>query len=162
MGRVLALDVGERRVGIALSDPSRTIARPLQTISQHPRPAHFAAVQALIDEHDVDLIVVGRPISLDGTEGPQARRIARYQDALGERVRVPVVPWDERYSTRDAHDIRHASGSRQGSSVRRGRSGPPGVDAVAACVILQSFLDSHRPARSLDDGFCSPRGSDVR
>ncbi len=135
--RVLALDVGERRVGVAVSDPSGTIARPLQAITRASRKEDFAAIAALVAEHGVGLVVVGRPLSLDGTEGPQARRIARYMAALAEHLDVPVVAWDERYSTVSALEILRTHHPGRRARRDRGR-----IDATAAAVILQSYLDS--------------------
>jgi len=144
-GRVVALDVGERRVGIAISDPSRTIARPLDTVPQHPRPDHFAALNRLVSEHGATLVVVGQPLSLDGTVGPQARRIQRYQAALAAQLPVPVVSWDERYSTVAARDLmQQAHGSRGRGPRDRRLPACGGLDAAAAAVILQRFLDSSR------------------
>lgn len=140
MGRVLALDVGEKRVGVAISDPSRTLARPLQTTPQHPRPEHFATIEALVEGHAVDLVLVGHPVSLDGTVGPQARRIARYREALALCLSVPVELWDERYSTAVAEDL---ISQRRRRTRGGGQSRRASIDAVAACVILQGFLDSH-------------------
>jgi len=86
----------------------------------------------------VELVVVGKPLSLDGTEGPQARRIARYAQALAACLPVPVVLWDERYSTAVAHEILAQNRPQARRTARR----PADVDAVAAAVILQSYLDS--------------------
>ena len=137
--RVLGLDLGERRVGIAVSDPTGTIVRPLQTLIRSSREEDFAALRALVDEHDVDLVVVGKPLSLDGTEGPQARRIARYALALAERLPVPLVFWDERYTTVAAQEILLHS---RGKKKRRQARAEGELDAIAAAVILQSYLDS--------------------
>ena len=136
--RILALDVGERRVGIAISDPGGTLARPLQTLVRGSREDDFAAIATLVAEHDVALVVVGRPLSLDGTEGPQARQIARYADALAARLPVPIVPWDERFTTVAADEIIRQI--RKGKKRRAPAEGE--VEAIAAAVILQSYLDS--------------------
>ena len=133
--RVLALDPGERRIGIAISDPSGTVARPLQTLVRRSKAEDFGAIASLVAEHDVGLVVVGQPLSLDGTEGPQARHVARYASALAERLAVPLVSWDERFTTTEAEEILRQN--------RRKRKNGPGLDAVAAAVILQSYLDSH-------------------
>ena len=137
--RVLGLDVGERRVGIAISDPTGTVARPLQALLRGSREEDFAAIAALVAEHDVELIVVGQPLSLDGTEGPQARRVARYAEALAARLPVRLVSWDERFTTVEAEEILRQSRKRR--ERRRARTAGE-VDAVAAAVILQSYLDS--------------------
>jgi putative Holliday junction resolvase len=148
--RILGLDVGERRVGVAVSDPTGTVARPLQTLVRGSREDDFAAIAALVADHDVGLVVVGRPLSLDGTEGPQARQVARYAEALAARLPVRVVSWDERFTTVVAHEILRQSRPEK----RRRRARTTGeVDAIAAAVILQSYLDSagsRRNARSDD------------
>ena len=137
--RILALDMGERRVGIAVSDPTGTIARPLRTLVRGSREEDFAAITALVAEHDVELVVVGQPLSLDGAEGPQARRVARYAEALAARLPVPVVAWDERFTTVAAEEILRQNRRKKKRQARtRGE-----VDSIAAAVILQGYLDSH-------------------
>lgn len=137
--RILGLDVGERRVGIAISDPTGTVVRPLQTLVRGSREEDFAVVAALVAEHDVGLVVVGQPLSLNGTEGPQARRVARYMEALATRLPVPVVLWDERFTTVTAHEIlRQSRGKKKRQRARAGGE----IDAIAAAVILQSYMDS--------------------
>jgi putative Holliday junction resolvase len=137
--RILGLDPGERRIGIAISDPTGTLAHPLRTLVRGSREEDFAAIAALVAEHDVELIVVGWPLSLDGTEGPQARRVARYTDALAACLPVPVVSWDERFTTVAADEILRQIRGRKGRRRARARGQ---VDAIAAAVILQSYLDS--------------------
>jgi putative Holliday junction resolvase len=139
MVRVLGLDMGERRVGVAISDPSGTVARPLHTLVRGSREEDFTAVASLVAEHNVDLVVVGRPLSLDGTEGPQARRVTRYVEALAAQLPVRVVLWDERFTTVAAGEILRQSRSKK---ERRRARGAGEIDAIAAAVILQSYLDS--------------------
>jgi putative Holliday junction resolvase len=136
--RVLGLDVGDRRVGIAISDPTGVLVRPLQTLVRSSRAEDFAAIAALVAEYEVELVVVGQPLSLDGTEGPQARRIARYAQLLADRLAVPVVLWDERYTTAAAEEILLQS---RGKRKRRRARDEGEVDAIAAAVILQSYLE---------------------
>jgi putative holliday junction resolvase len=137
--RVLALDVGERRVGIAISDPTGALARPLQGLVRGSREEDFAAVAAIVSEYDIGLVVVGLPFSLDGTEGPQARRIAGYADRLADYLHTRIVLWDERFTTAEAEEILRQSRSEK--KRRRARTSGE-LDAIAAAVILQSFLDS--------------------
>jgi putative Holliday junction resolvase len=137
--RVLALDMGERRVGVAVSDPTGTVARPLQTLVRGSREEDFAAIAGLVAEHDIGLVVVGWPLSLDGTEGPQARRVIRYVEALAARLPIRVVLWDERFTTAAAQEILRQS---RGKKRRRQARSAGEVDAIAAAVILQSYLDS--------------------
>jgi len=144
--RYLCLDVGQRHIGVAISDPTGTIARPLQTLTHRSRKEDFSAISDLIDEYDVDAVVVGRPISLDGAIGPQAQRVDHYAAALAEHLDVPVVPWDERFSTATADEILRET--RKEKAKRRARANGE-IDAIAAAVILRSYLDSQPepPAR---------------
>lgn len=139
--KVLALDVGERRIGVAVSDPTGTLARPLKALARGSREEDVAAIAALVAAERAELVVVGRPLSLDGGEGPQARRIARYAETLAARLPVPVVLWDERYTTAEAEEILRRSRSER--QRRRARAAGD-LDAIAAAVILQSYLDSGR------------------
>ncbi len=139
MMRYLGLDVGDRHIGIAISDPTGTIARPLETLDHTSTQGDFAAIASLVDEHDVGLVVVGRPFSLDGTVGPQARRVDGYTEGLAAHLEVPVVQWDERFSTEAAHEI--LLKTRKEPGRRRARASGE-IDAIAAAVILQSYLDS--------------------
>ena len=133
--RTLALDVGDRRVGVAVSDPLGMLARPLTVIVRRSRDDDYRAIARLVSENEVSLVVVGHPINMSGEAGPQARRVERYASGLAERLDVPLVLWDERLSTVEAEDrLRQA-----GASSREYRSR---LDAVAAAVILQSYLDA--------------------
>lgn len=133
--RVMALDLGERRIGVAISDPTRTLARSLGVLERRSRAEDFAAIAALVREHEVGLVVVGLPRSLDGKMGPQARRMKRYADALARALSVPLVLWDESFSTVTAAQL--LIETRQAARKRRQR-----IDAVAAAVILQDYLDA--------------------
>jgi putative Holliday junction resolvase len=145
--RVLALDVGERRVGVAISDPTRTIARPLQTIERGSRQEDAAVIAALVDEQCVATVVVGQPLSLNGSAGPQARRVGRYRQFLEERLDVPVVLWDERFSTVRADEILRET--RKEKAKRRARADGE-IDAIAAAVILQGYLDSRQASAATE------------
>jgi putative holliday junction resolvase len=138
--RILALDVGERRVGMAISDLTGALARPLQALTRRSREEDFAAIATVVAEHDVGLVVVGQPLSLDGGIGPQARQIARYAEALAERLPVQIVMWDERFTTMEAEEILR---QRRSEKKRRQARASGELDAIAAAVILQSYLDSH-------------------
>ena len=129
--RVLALDIGERRVGVAISDPSGSVASPLQVIDTPERLGD--SVAGLIDEYNVGLLVVGLPLTLRGEEGPQARRVRQVAERVAERANVPLVYQDERLSSAEANRVM------SGYSARRRRGS---VDKVAAAIFLQSFLDS--------------------
>jgi putative Holliday junction resolvase len=143
--RLLALDVGERRIGLAVSDPTGTIARPLYALERASKEEDFSAIAALVGEYDAEAVVVGRPLSLDGSVGPQARRIAGYAQELAEYLDVPVIQWDERFSTARADEILRQT--RREKAKRRARANGE-IDAIAAAVILQSYLDRSQPQRS--------------
>jgi putative Holliday junction resolvase len=133
--RVLALDVGERRVGVAVSDPLGMWARPLSVLVRRSREQDYQAIAALVDEQEASLVIVGHPLEMHGEVGPQARRVERYAAGLAERLSVPLILWDERLSTAEAERILHEAGE----TSRQYRSR---IDAVAAAVILQSYLDA--------------------
>ncbi len=135
--RVLALDVGERRIGVALSDPLGLLARPLTTITRTNEQDDIEAVLRLAQEHGAEEILVGLPISLSGRRGPQARLTAQFIRALSARTDLPVKSRDERLSSVEAERLLRESGiepSRQKALL----------DAAAAAVVLQSYLDSRR------------------
>jgi putative Holliday junction resolvase len=137
MTRILALDVGDRRIGVAVSDPSQILARSLEVIQRGSRQQDFAAVAGLVEEYEVEWVVVGYPRSLDGTAGEQAEKVERYVAALAEALTVPVLLWDERLSTVSAERLMREGG-------QRGRKKRERLDAVAAAVILQDYLDSRK------------------
>ncbi|MDP2233789.1 MAG: Holliday junction resolvase RuvX [Actinomycetota bacterium] len=137
--RVLGLDIGERRVGVAVSDPDGRIASPLQVLDAQTL-SNPASLLALIDEYDVGLLVVGLPLSLDGTEGPQAARVKEQAQRLARTLPVGVVYYDERLSSAEARRSLSATG--MSARVQRGK-----IDMVAAALILQSYLDAQRAFR---------------
>lgn len=131
--RVLALDVGEKRIGVACSDPGRVLATPWGVIERSSKSEDFARIGRLVEELGVEKVVVGHPLSLDGSVGPQARRVERYVAAMSGELPASVVLWDERYSTAAAADY-------LGQTRSRKKKAP--LDAAAAAVILQDYLDS--------------------
>jgi putative Holliday junction resolvase len=133
-GRVMALDVGERRVGVAVSDPTGTLATPHTVVQRRSKAEDFAAVADLVAELDIELVVVGLPLTLNGEMGPQARRVTRYAQALAETLDVPVEFYDERYSTVTANEL----------LIKSGRKRRVPIDAAAAAVILQDYLESQQ------------------
>ena len=158
-GRILALDPGEKRTGVALSDELGILASPL-CILRVPARERVEAVAGIVREHGVAEIVVGFPKTLRGEIGPQARRVERFVEELRGAVDAPVRLWDEQYSTAEAKDRLAALGrttaDRRRSSGRRGRAEAPHVDAVAAAVILQEYLDWRRSSSSSSSWSPSP------
>jgi putative Holliday junction resolvase len=149
--RVLSLDVGDRRIGVAIADPTGTVASPLTAIVRGTREEDFSAIAQLVSEHRAGLVVVGLPLGLNGSESEQARTISRYAGALRARVSVPVVLWDERFTTAEAEEVLlKTRGPRERRRARR--SGD--LDAIAAALILQSYLDSERAGSGDQGGQC--------
>ena len=135
MTRVLAVDLGTRRIGVALSDPTGTVAGPLDTIPHRERRQDVAAVAALARAHGAERIVLGWPRNMDGTSGPAARRAEAFAEALRRVAGVPVALWDERLSTVAAdRALRDADVKRERRRALR--------DQIAAALILQSYLDA--------------------
>jgi len=133
--RILALDVGERRIGVAISDPTQTLARSFLVLERKNDEEAIGRLAALAREQDVERVVVGDPLSLRGDVGMQAERVRRFARDLEQMVEVPVELWDERFSSVDAERILRGQGV-------RGRRRRQRVDATAAAVILQSYLDA--------------------
>lgn len=132
--KLLGLDLGERRIGVAVSDAGGSLAAPLETVD-----LKFASLQAVADlalRHQVEGIVVGLPTTLSGFEGHQAVEARRQAAELAELTTVPIVFWDERLTSAMADRILAASGRR--TKRERGQR-----DAIAAALMLQSFLDAH-------------------
>jgi len=139
--RVLAIDVGERRVGFAISDPTRTLARPLATLTVVPGQAldtvaHKIAQLALEDD-GVAEIVVGMPVHLDGSPSEQTTRVAAFVDGLRTRTPIPIRMADERLTSREAE-------SRLAVNERDWRKRKKTLDAAAAAIFLQEYLDHRR------------------
>jgi putative Holliday junction resolvase len=133
-GRVLALDVGEARIGVAVSDPDRTVALPAGTIRVAGGPQDLKAVAGLVREHDASDVVVGHPVSLSGRRGPAAMRAEEFADGLRLVLQVPVHLQDERLTTVEASRGLRAAGAK----AKKARQV---IDQASASLILQAFLD---------------------
>jgi putative Holliday junction resolvase len=129
--------VGERRIGVALSDPAGVIAQPLSVIERRGLQADLAQIAGIVAAHDVDRVVVGYPLTLAGRSGTQARRVDRFIEQLRRAVHVEIVTADERLSTVAAERALIEGGLRR-ERRRKVR------DAVAAALILQADLDRRR------------------
>lgn len=139
-GRVLALDLGRSRIGVAVCDPDRLVASPYSTIDRTGDPrADHAEVAALIEETGAVMVVVGLPLSMSGGTGPAAADVTREVGALSGVLDVPVETQDERLSTVSAAQRMSSAGV---STKKQRRGGK--IDQEAATVILQSWLDSRR------------------
>ena len=147
LGRHMALDVGRRRTGVAISDPTGLLARSLTVIQHRGRDRRLGEVADLVAEHGVHTIVIGYPLHMNGHPGGQANYVEAYTRSLGRQLAtrgldVELCFWDERLSTVEATDIMHRTG-------RRAKGNEDGVDAVAAAVILQEYLDRKRSGRKM-------------
>jgi putative Holliday junction resolvase len=140
-GRVMGVDPGDARVGLAVSDEGRTLARPLETVRAESDRAAAEAIAAQARELAVDTIVVGHPVRMNGTLGPRAGRARELAVRIEDAARVRVVLWDERLSSVEAERMMRERGER--AKGRKGR-----VDALAASVILQGYLDAGAPDRA--------------
>lgn len=135
-GRIMALDVGDARTGVAVTDPSQTIVSPYRVVQEPSREKTLAVLAQEIAALEVVLVVSGLPLLENGDEGPQARKVRVFMALLADRIQVPVVFEDERYSTLDADEIYRATG-------RQARKRKDVIDKIAAAQILQRYLERH-------------------
>ena len=136
--RILAVDHGEKQIGLALSDPTATIASPLKVIKHVSRLMDAAQVANLASENEAALIVIGQSYDEEGRPNLAGRRAAKFAEALKEQTQIPVILWDESFSTQEARATRIEMGV-----SRRKRAGH--MDELAAVMILKSYLDANRP-----------------
>lgn len=138
MGRLLGMDYGQRRIGLALSDPTGTIASAHSVVEyDHEREA-LEQIAEVCRTHDVEAVVLGLPINMDGSEGGSAAAVRSFSVKLEKRVELPVRFWDERLSTRSAEAVLIEAGT-----SRQKRKGL--VDKVSAQIMLQNYLDAKSP-----------------
>ncbi len=149
--RTLALDVGDRRIGLAITDPLGLTAQPLFTLHRTSLRADIKAIARFIRQHKVQALVVGLPLHADGSSSPQAARVREFVHSLQAALLpahpgLPIHLFDERLTTRDAHALLDHSGH----AIRQGRQGRlerrEVIDQVAATLLLQSFLSSGSPS----------------
>ncbi len=146
LGKLLALDVGLARIGVAVCDPLRLAARPLTVIQRRSRRDDFAVLANLAQQQEVVAVICGLPLNMDGSAGPQAQSVRKWAERCAYALRVllgtplPVIFWDERLSTFAAQAL--LAESKQKTAE----------DAAAAAVILQSYLDAQQLGETLDFG----------
>lgn len=150
MTRALGVDLGARRIGIAVSDPDGVLATPVTVLARTPdRPRLYRSIADLAGEFEVEVVVVGLPLSLDGSDGPAATAARAEASALEQALDVPVVMHDERLTTVTANRLLAATGA-------DGRARRKVIDAAAAAVLLQAWLDGRAnradvPAQNRED-----------
>ena len=138
MARLVGIDYGTRRCGVALSDPMQIIASAHEVIEVEGEKSLVRRIHQICEEAEAEAVVVGLPLNMDGSEGPSAAAAKALAGKIAKRTGLPVETWDERLTTRTAEEALIASGTR-----RKKRKGL--VDKVAAQIMLQHYLDS-RPA----------------
>lgn len=134
---IAALDLGARRIGIAVTDADRLAAHPLCTIERRSTGADLEAIRRALGSRQIECLVVGLPVNMDGTEGPMARYARNFATRLSASMGITVDLQDERLSSFEAEQ-------RLGDTRRRGRKKKQTVDAMAAAVILESWLQAHQ------------------
>ncbi|MFA5342166.1 MAG: Holliday junction resolvase RuvX [Clostridia bacterium] len=137
---ILGIDYGEKRIGVAKSDPLGLLAQGITTIEWFKdinKPLNI--LYDMAKEFKANSIVIGLPLNMDDTEGEKAVKVRDFASQLEQKCQIPVVLYDERLSTVEAHDIIHMQGKKTGKDKKR-------IDMVAACVILQSYLDNKKKA----------------
>jgi putative pre-16S rRNA nuclease len=135
--RVLGLDVGSKRIGIAVSDPLGITAQGLETLQRQNKRLDFEKLEKLARDYSVAEVVVGFPLRMSGAEGSQAEKMHRFADELRERLQIPVHLWDERLTSAEANRLLRET---EMSIQRRAQV----VDQMAAVLILQSWMERQR------------------
>ena len=135
--RIMAIDYGDARTGVAISDPTGLLAGYTEVIHSRKGEQVCARLAGLVEQYQVEELVMGFPRNMDGTEGPRAELYRAFAGAVAEATGLTPVLWDERRTTIEAHDILHASGKRMKNHKKT-------VDAVAATLILEGYLTRKR------------------
>ncbi len=142
--RFLGLDVGDRRVGVAFGDAEVRIATPVDVVTRVSDDEDARAIGKFVREYDVAQLIVGLPRNMDGTTGAQAASVVTYAEKIARAVNLPVIFWDERLTTMEAMRRIHTAdaSTQKSSSLRRSKKSRRTLDAIAAAVILQDYMDT--------------------
>jgi putative Holliday junction resolvase len=132
--RILALDHGSKRIGVAVSDETKTIAQPLEYIPAEPFADFLERLKQLLLEKEIDLVLIGLPRNMDGSYGPAAQKVEVFVAVLRSAITIPVKTWDERLTSSQANRILIQGGVRRDKRKEK-------VDKMAAAILLQSYLD---------------------
>jgi putative Holliday junction resolvase len=132
--RILSLDHGSKRIGVAVSDETKTIAQPLEYIPAEPFADFLARLKQLLVEKEIDLVLIGQPRNMDGSYGPAAQKVETFVGVLKTAITVPIKMWDERLTSTMANRILIQANVRRDKRKEK-------VDKMAAAILLQSYLD---------------------
>lgn len=140
--RSMGLDIGDKKIGVSLSDPSRTLASPLTTIIRNSDEQAIGDIIKIVVKHNVEQIVIGLPYSLNGDIGKQARKVLEFKDKISQSIVAEIVMQDERLSSVSANQRLREAG-KKGNKLKNE------MDSAAATIILQSYLDEKDPNRGM-------------
>ena len=131
---MLGIDYGSKRIGLAISDELGVIAQPLSIIERKNKQSDLEAIRKIIDSYQIEKIIIGYPVRLDGTEGIQCEKVDRFIALLNEELKLPIVKWNESLSSWEAEEVISEAGI-------KGKDRKKFIDKIAAAIILQSYLD---------------------
>lgn len=143
MGVLIGLDVGDARIGVAYSDELGITAHPLCTLTRKNRQVDLVAISDLVSIHKAERVIIGLPISLDGTIGTQARSVQKFAERLGKVLEVPIEFWDERFTTVEAEEVLRELN-------KNAKKQKDIIDQVAATIILGEYLERQRKDEPTD------------
>jgi len=138
--KILCLDIGTKRIGVAISDPMGITAQALSTIRREDDEGVASSIKRLLQEEAVKEVIIGLPLNMDGSRGPQADKAVSFADFLSRKIGIPIKMWDERMSTLQVERIMIKAGTSRQKRKRK-------IDQLAAQVILQSYLNSRSAER---------------
>jgi putative Holliday junction resolvase len=140
MSRIIGIDIGEKRMGVAISDETQTLARGIEAIEVKSKDDCFLKIKSIIDKNNAKEVVVGLPLNMNGSRGPQAQRATAFIKDLEGRFSIPITAFDERLTTKQGERILiEADMSRKKRRTK--------IDSLAAQIMLQSYLDSKKEGR---------------
>ena len=135
MGRFLAIDHGEKRVGLAISDPNKIISKPLKTLILSDLQYFYQELLKIISDYDIEKLVIGLPVSMDGKKTQQTSKVEAFKEDLQNKISIPVILFDERLSSVSAKKSLISQGIKTGHNKSK-------IDQTAAAIFLQHFLDT--------------------
>lgn len=142
------MDYGTKRIGVAICDELGITARGVATITRKSRTGDIEKIIRLVDEYDVEKIVIGYPVMLDGTEGIQCEKVSKFIQILSSQLSIPVIKWDESFSTKEAETLLIEADMKRKKRKKV-------VDKLAATIILQGYLDSLSLKKKKDPEKCN-------